>query len=116
MSASQVYTDTAALAAGGLVYNNLCIKGSQSSICLLYAAQATSNVLGQPATTTLTFVVPGSVATDLVLVTRLGVPATATAALVANLSANAGLVNATWTITCSTAEAFSASIFVYRAC
>ncbi len=115
MSASQVYVDTAALAAGGLVYNNLCIKGSQSSICLLYAAQATSNVLGQPATGTLNFVVPGSVATDLVVVTRMGVPATAGAALVANLSANPGLANATWTITCSTNEALTASIFVYRA-
>lgn len=116
MSVSQLYVDTAALAAGGQNLNNSCIKGSQSSICLLYAAQATSAVAGQPATGTLTFVVPGSVATDLPLVTRLGVPATAAAALVANLSANAGLVNATWTITCSTNEAFTASFAVYRAC
>lgn len=115
MSASQVYTDTAALAAGGLVYNNLCIKGSQSSVCLLFAGKATSNVSGQPATTTLTFVVPGSVATDLVWYSK-EVSATAASVVVGAALTNAGLINATWTLTLSAAETFTADLFVYRAC
>lgn len=115
MSASQVYTDTAALAAGGLVYNNLCIKGSQSSVCLLFAGKAVSNQGGQPATTTLTYVVPGSVATDLVWYSK-EVSATAASTIVGAALSNAGLINATWTLTLSAAETFTADLFVYRAC
>jgi len=114
MSASQVYTDTAALAAGGLVYNNLCIKGSQSSICLLFAGKATSAVAGQPATTTLTFVVPGSVATDLVSYSK-EVSATPASVIVGCALSNPGLINATWTLTLSAAEPLTPDLYVYRA-
>ena len=114
MSASQVYADTPALAAGGLVYNNLCIKGSQSSICLLFAGKAASGVAGQPANTTLTFVVPGSVATDLVSYSK-EISATAASVIVGAALSNAGLVNATWTLTLSAAETFTADLYVYRA-
>lgn len=114
MSASQVYVDTAALAAGGVVQNNLCIKGSMSSVCLLFAGKATSNVAGQPATTTLTYVVPGSVATDLVWYSK-EASATAASVIVSAVLSNAGLINATWTLTLSAAETFTADLFVYRA-
>jgi hypothetical protein len=114
MSASQVYSNTAALAAGGVVNNNLTIKGSQSSVCLLFAGKAASGVAGQPATQTLTYVVPGSVATDLVFYSK---ESSATAASAINSAAltNAGLINATWTLTLSAAEIFTASLSVYRA-
>lgn len=109
MSASQVYADTPALAAGGLVYNNLCIKGSQSSICLLYAGKASAAGVA-----TLAFVVPGSVATDLVFYCKES-SATAASVIVGAALSNAGLVNATWTLTLSAAENYTASIAVYRA-
>jgi len=114
MSVSQVYSDTAALAAGGVVNNNLTIKGSQSSVCLLFAGKATSAVAGQPATQTLTFVVPGSVATDLVFYSK---ESSATAASTINSCAlsNAGLINATWTLTLSANEVLTADLCVYRA-
>ena len=114
MSASQVYVATPALAAGGVIQNNLCIKGSQSSICLLFAGKAASNVGGQPATTTLTYVVPGSVATDLVSFSK-EVSATPASTIVGCALSNAGLVNATWTLTLSAAETFTADLYVYRA-
>lgn len=114
MSASQVYVDTAALAAGGVVQNNLCIKGSMSSVCLLFAGKATSNVGGQPATTTLTYVVPGSVATDLVSYSK-EVSATPASQILGCALSNAGLINATWTLTLSAAETFTADLYVYRA-
>jgi len=114
MSVSQVYSDTAALTAGGLVYNNLTIKGSQSSICLLFAGKGTSAQGGQPATQTLAFVVPGSVATDLVFYSK---ESSATAASIINSCAltNAGLATATWTLTLSANEILTASLAVYRA-
>jgi len=114
MSVSQAYSDTAALAAGGVIYNNLTIKGSQSSICLLFAGKAESAQAGQPATQTLTYVVPGSVATDLVFYSK---ESSATAASIINSCAlsNAGLINATWTLTLSANEVFVASLSVYRA-
>ena len=118
MATSQIYVSTAVADAGGnpaQVRNLTKVKGAQGSLCLLYAAQAASNVGGQPATTTLTFVVPGSVATDLPFATRFGVAATPAAALVCTI-ANAGAANATWTITCSTNEALSATFAVYRLC
>ena len=114
MSVSQVYSDTAALAAGGFVNNNLTIKGSQSSICLLFAGKAASAAGGQPATTTLTYVVPGSVATDLVSYAK-EVSTTAASVIVGCALSNAGLINATWTLTLSAAEAFTADLYVYRA-
>ena len=114
MSASQVYSNTAALAAGGVVNNNLTIKGSQSSVCLLFAGKATSAQGGQPATQTLTFVVPGSVATDLVFYSK---ESSATAASTINSCAltNAGLINATYTLTLSANEVLTADLCVYRA-
>lgn len=109
MSVSQVYVDTPALAAGGLIQNNLCIKGSQSSICLLYAGKASAAGVN-----TLAFVVPGSVATDLVFYSKESSATPASALLGAALS-NAGLANATWTLTLSAAENFTAALAVYRA-
>jgi hypothetical protein len=115
MSVSQVYSDTAALAAGGqFVNNNLTIKGSQSSICLLFAGKATSAVAGQPATQTLTFVVPGSVATDLVFYSKESSATPASVITTCALS-NAGLINATYTLTLSANEVLTADLCVYRA-
>jgi hypothetical protein len=114
MSVSQVYSKTAALTAGGVVNNNLTIKGSQSSVCLLFAGKATSAVGGQPATQTLTFVVPGSVATDLVSYSK-EVSATPASTIDGCALSNAGLINATWTLTLSANETLTADLFVYRA-
>jgi hypothetical protein len=115
MSVSQLYVDTAALAAGGQNLNNTCIKGSQNAVCLLFAGKGTSNIDGQPATQTLVFVVPGSVATDLVFYSK---ESSATAASIINSCAlsNAGLVNATWTLTLSANEVLTADLYVYRLC
>lgn len=114
MASSQLYVDTAALAAGGVSKNNTLLKGAYSSICLLFAGKGTSAVAGQPATQTLTFVVPGSVATDLVYYSK---ESSATAASVINSCTlgNAGLANATWTLTLSANEVFTADLCVYRA-
>ena len=115
MSASQLYASSSELVPGavGTAENNLCIKGSQSSLCLLFAGKAASAVAGQPATQTLTFVVPGSVATDLVFYSK---ESSATAASTINSCAltNPGLVNATWTLTLSAAEILTADLYVYR--
>jgi hypothetical protein len=115
MSVSQLYVDTAALAAGGQNLNNTCIKGSQSSVCLLFAGKGTSAVSGQPATQTLVFVVPGSVATDLVFYSK-EVSATPASAITTCALSNAGLVNATWTLTLSANETLTADLYVYRLC
>jgi len=109
MSVSQLYVDTAALAAGGRQnLNNTCIKGSQNAVCLLFAGKAT-------ATQSIAFVVPGSVATDLVFYSK---EQSATAASVINSCAltDPGLVTATWTLTLSANEAFTADLCVYRLC
>lgn len=118
MATSQIYVSTATTDAAGnpqQVRDLTKVRGSAGSLCLLSAAQATSNVGGQPVTTTLTFVVPGSVATDLVFYSKYSSATPASQITICALS-NPGAVNATWTLTLGAIEVFTASLAVYRAC
>nr|WPF46529.1 MAG: hypothetical protein [Lake Baikal virophage 4] len=118
MATSQLYVSTATTDAAGnpqQVRDLTKIKALSGSLCLLSAASGTSNVGGQPATTTLVFVVPGSAATDLVFYSKQS-SATAASAILSCVLTNPGAVNATYTLTLSAAEVFTATISVYRAC
>lgn len=90
------------------------IKGQTVSVILLSCAEAASGVDGQPADTTLTFVVPFSVATDMPFYSK-SVSATAASQIVSCALANPGAVNATYTLTLGAGETFTATLAVYRA-
>ena len=118
MASSQIYVSTATTDAGGnpqQVRDLTKIKALAGSLCVLSAASGTSAVAGQPATTTLVFVVPGSVATDLAYYSKQS-SATAASQINSCVLTNPGAVNATYTITLSAAEVFTATILVARLC
>jgi hypothetical protein len=111
MSASQVYVASGASPAGSP--NCLNIRGQNASLVLLSCAEGTSNVLGQPATQTLVFPVPYSVAADIPFFSK-SVSATPASQIQACALANPGAANAAYTLTLSANEAFTASLAVYR--
>jgi hypothetical protein len=113
MSASQVYVASGAAAAVGANPSLLNIRGQNASIVLLACAEAQSAQGGQPANTTLTFVVPGSVATDIPFFSK-SASATAASQIDTCVLTNAGAANATYTLTLGAAEAFTAALVVYR--
>jgi hypothetical protein len=106
MSASQVYSSVSS--AGGQGANCTCLKGAYQSL-VLYSAQSVTLAAGGTAVV----VVPGAVATDLVVCTRTS-GATATTGIGAVTLLLPGQAGANYTINSATAEAGTASLVTYR--
>lgn len=109
MSASQLLVNTAYLAAGGVIPNNTLVKGAYASLVLLAAGQVTTPASGVSAAV----VVPGALATDIVVATKTA-GATANTGVGTAILASAGLVGANYVFTGATAEVQTISYCVYR--
>jgi hypothetical protein len=106
MSASQIYSNVAST--GGQGANCTCVKGAYATLALYSASSVTLAAGG-----TAVVVVPGALATDLVVCTRTS-GATATTGIGAVTLLLPNTAGANYTINSTTAEAGTASLFTYR--
>lgn len=107
MSASQVYSSVSSTGASS--GNCTCLKGAYQSL-VLYSAQ---NVVIPAGGTSAAVVVPGALATDLVVCTRTA-GATLTTGVGAVILTNPNTAGASYAVTSTTAEAGAVSLVTYR--
>ncbi len=107
MSASQVYSSVAST--GASAANCTCLRGAFQSL-VLYSAQSVAIAAGGASAPV---VVPGALATDIVVCTRTS-GATATTGIGAVILLAPNTAGANYTINSTTAEAGTASLVTYR--
>jgi len=107
MSASQVYSSVSST--GASASNCTCLKGAFQSLVLYYAQSIAIAAGGASAAV----VVPGALATDLVVCTRTS-GATLTTGIGAVILSNPNTAGASYVINSVTAEAGTASLLTYR--
>jgi len=107
MSASQVYSSVSST--GASAANCTCIKGAYESL-VLYSAQNVAIAAGGASAAV---VVPGALATDVVVCTRTS-GATATTGIGAVILSNPNTAGASYVVNSTTAEAGTCSLVTYR--